>query len=71
MEISSSINREPMRWRNMMATVLTGHKKLLILLALTLGSISGASVAQQTQQLYPSKPIRLIIGFPPGGGADA
>ena len=60
-----------MRWRNMMATVLTGHKKLLILLALTLGSISGASVAQQTQQLYPSKPIRLIIGFPPGGGADA
>jgi len=50
---------------------MAGHTKLLILFALTLGLISEASVAQQTQQLYPSKPMRLIIGFPPGGGADA
>jgi len=37
MDISSSINREAMRLRNMMATVMTGHKKLLILFALTDG----------------------------------
>jgi len=27
--------------------------------------------ADTMAQAYPSKPIRLIIGFPPGGGADA
>ena len=37
MDISSSINREAMRLRNMMATVMTGQKKLLILFALTDG----------------------------------
>lgn len=26
--------------------------------------------AQTAAQTYPNKPIRLIIGFPPGGGAD-
>ncbi|NDC87039.1 MAG: tripartite tricarboxylate transporter substrate binding protein, partial [Betaproteobacteria bacterium] len=35
--------------------------------------LGGATLActDTMAQAYPSKPIRLIIGFPPGGGADA
>lgn len=41
-----------------------GYTKLL--LALTLAAQATFAAAQA----WPSKPIRLIIGFPPGGGAD-
>lgn len=37
----------------------------LILLA-ALGAYAGASVAQE----FPSKPIRIVVGFGPGGGSD-
>ncbi|HTE81468.1 MAG TPA: tripartite tricarboxylate transporter substrate binding protein [Reyranella sp.] len=38
-----------------------------------LGAMLAASVAGtgNAQDKYPSKPIRLVIPFPPGGGADA
>lgn len=39
-----------------------------IMLALVLALFSVSSVAQGT---YPSRPIRLLIGFPPGAGMDA
>ena len=37
-----------------------------IILLLLAGMGAGAALAQQ----YPVKPIRMIIGFPPGGGTD-
>jgi tripartite-type tricarboxylate transporter receptor subunit TctC len=37
-----------------------------LLLAVALAAQAGFAVAQA----WPNKPIRLIIGFPPGGGAD-
>ncbi len=33
--------------------------------------IAFATPAAQAQQAYPRKPVRLVVGFPAGGGADA
>ncbi len=41
---------------------------LLILAALALGSVSPAH--SQDAATYPSKPIRIVIPFPPGGATD-
>ena len=44
--------------------------KRLSLLGLTLALATVAAVPQASAETYPSRPLRLIIGFPPGSAAD-
>lgn len=37
-----------------------------LILFIALGTLAGGATAQT----YPTKPIRLVVGFPPGGGVD-
>jgi tripartite-type tricarboxylate transporter receptor subunit TctC len=45
-----------------------GLMKLTVLIAMVCASVSGAAFAQTAG--YPAKPIRFVIGFPPGGSTD-
>ena len=40
------------------------------LLALMMPMLIGVALAQSTAGSYPSRPVRLVVGFPPGGGND-
>jgi len=42
----------------------------LSLLPLALGGASGAALAQDAAASYPAKPLRLLVGFAPGGSTD-
>ena len=42
-----------------------------VLAGLSLLPLSAALPRAFAQDKYPSKPIKLLVGFPPGGGADA
>lgn len=44
------------------------HAKKLLTLAISLGMLCGGSVA--LAQAYPSKPIRIVVGFAAGAGTD-
>jgi tripartite-type tricarboxylate transporter receptor subunit TctC len=40
-------------------------------LHLAAGAAALPAVSRSTwAQVYPTRPVRLIVGFPPGGGAD-
>ncbi len=38
---------------------------------LVLGSLVGSLAFAQASGNYPSKPVTLVVTYPPGGGADA
>lgn len=41
-----------------------------LILCIILYSIAGGAEAQRKVESYPSRPVRLIVPFPPGGGTD-
>jgi tripartite-type tricarboxylate transporter receptor subunit TctC len=51
--------------------ILFNRRALLALACATaLGGLLGSHDAAQAQASYPTKPVRLIVPFPPGGGTD-
>lgn len=44
---------------------------LLIAVSFSVGVIASAPAVSATPSAYPTKPIRFVVGFPPGGGNDA
>jgi len=47
--------------------ILTNHKMCQRLCMAALATVCGSVLADE----YPSKPVRMIVGFAPGGGTDA
>jgi tripartite-type tricarboxylate transporter receptor subunit TctC len=47
-----------------------GYRRAVLMWAAAAWALSGLSV-QAHAQAFPVKPIKLVVGFPPGGGIDA
>ena len=48
------------------------NKNLLLVLLMPLSSlfVSAQAQTQAQAQVFPSKPLKIVVGFPPGGGSD-
>jgi tripartite-type tricarboxylate transporter receptor subunit TctC len=45
--------------------------KIMLCIALIGSALAGMSAqAQSTAEVFPNKPIRFVVPFPPGGGND-
>jgi tripartite-type tricarboxylate transporter receptor subunit TctC len=44
--------------------------KALRMLAICVGTLPAVSIGQASAQDYPTRPVRIIVGFPPGGPTD-
>mgnify|MGYP007026474562 FL=1 len=54
-----------------LASAMQRRRKLLALSALLcLGAVAGMPKATHAQDVWPSKPLRLIVPFTPGGVTD-
>src|SRR5262249_35163239 len=62
--------RQPVCWTMKAASKGRTAMQRIAVLALTLALTAVAAVPQGNAENYPSHPIRLIIGFPPGSAAD-
>jgi len=50
---------------------MTETKRRVLRTAIALAALGAATLAAPAAgQQYPSKPVRMIVGFPPGGGTD-
>ena len=47
------------------------HRRIAVVLAMLAGVASAVAAAAQAQDNFPSRTIRLVVSFPPGGGVDA
>ena len=57
--------------RNTERRLVTQHPRRRILsLAAGAAALSAVSRIAQAQRPYPSRPVRIIVGYPAGGGAD-
>src|SRR4051794_25425531 len=49
----------------------TGARLSARLYAIALAALTALASGAAWSQSYPTKPVKLIVGFPPGGGSDA
>lgn len=51
-------------------TTVNRHRRLLVAMTCGMAALSTLSSAALAQDTYPTKPITIVVPFPPGGSAD-